>query len=71
MAGITLEQAQARLTQYLAAEEAVLAGQRYRLGDREMTRADLSAIQQGIVIWNARCERLTRSGITVREVIPR
>jgi len=71
MAGITIEQATAKLEQYLAAEEAVLTGQRYRMGERELTRADLSAIQEGITLWNGRCQRLNRGGLSVREVIPR
>lgn len=59
MAGITLAQAQARLDQYLAAEEAVLTGQSYEIGGRKLTRADLADIQKGIEIWNARTETLT------------
>ena len=48
MAGITLEQAETRLSEYLAAEAKVLLGQEYELAGRRMTRADLNAIRQEI-----------------------
>ncbi|HAM41695.1 MAG TPA: hypothetical protein DCP69_10255 [Candidatus Omnitrophica bacterium] len=77
MAGITLEQAEAKLAQYMAAEEAVLTGQSYRLNtgatERELKRADLASIQQGIRLWEGRIARLSRAsrGMRVGEVIPR
>ena len=72
MAGITLEIAEARLTEYLAAEAKVLGGQDYVTADGErLTRADLAAIQAGIKLWNARCQQLSRTSLRVREVIPR
>lgn len=38
-----------RLKQYLSAEQAILvAGQSYRIGNRTLTRADLSEIRQEI-----------------------
>lgn len=72
MAGITLAQAEAKLSQYLAAEEAVLTGQQYELAGRMLKRADLVAIQQGIEIWNARVNELSASvsGRT-RAIVPR
>lgn len=64
MAGITLAQAQEQLALYLAAEAAVLAKQSYEIAGRKLTLADLSAIQQGINIWDRRCTSLgpTASG---------
>ncbi|NOQ52143.1 MAG: hypothetical protein GQ578_08030, partial [Desulfuromonadaceae bacterium] len=62
MAGLTLAQAEAKLAQYLTAEEAVLLGQEVTIGDKKMTRADLSAIQDGIKLWNSRCISLSRAG---------
>lgn len=59
MAGITLSQAQAQLSAYLAAEIAVLSGQAYEIAGRRMTRADLEAIQKGIAIWNDRVSHLS------------
>jgi hypothetical protein len=72
MAGITLEQAQARLDQYLAAEEAVLLGQQYEIGGRMLRRADLQAIQEGIRIWDDRVEKLSaKAAGRVRAISPR
>lgn len=75
MPGITLEQAEARLTAYMAAEEAVLAGQSYKLNaggvEREVRKADLAAIQAGVSLWQSRVNRLSRtSGIRTAQVIP-
>lgn len=61
VSGITLEQAQAQLNAYLAAESAVLASQSYEIAGRKLTRANLSEIQAGINIWDARVKKLDRS----------
>ncbi len=39
---------------YLAAETAVLSGQRFRMGERELTRADLAEIRAGRREWEQR-----------------
>lgn len=54
MSGITLEQAQAQLAAYLAAEQKVLTNQSYEIDGRKLTRAQLDVIQDGIRIWNDR-----------------
>ena len=59
MAGITLEQAQTQLNTYLAAETAVLGGQRYSINGRELQRANLAEIQKGVETWNARVKQLS------------
>ena len=59
MAGITLTQAQTQLDAYLAAETAVLGGQRYEIAGRMMQRADLAAIRDGIATWDARVKALS------------
>jgi len=59
MAGITLEQAQSKLDEYLAAESAVLSGQAYEIAGRSLRRADLDAIHAGIKIWNERVQTLS------------
>lgn len=61
MAGITLAQAQAQLAAYLAAETAVLSGQRYEIAGRMLQRANLAEIRAGIDTWNQRVATLTRS----------
>ncbi len=62
MAGITLSQAQTQLSAYLAAETAVLAGQKYEIAGRMLMRANLAEIQAGIRTWNDRVISLTNSG---------
>jgi hypothetical protein len=59
MAGITLAQAQTQLNAYLAAETAVLSGQKYEIAGRSLTRANLAEIQTGITTWNTRVITLT------------
>lgn len=63
MAGLTLAIAQARLTEYLDAEAAVLLNQAAEVdtgnGRRKVTRADLAAIQAGIALWESRVARLS------------
>ena len=78
MAGITLEQAQAKLDQYLAAETKILAGQETAIDGDRLTMADLAAVQLGVKIWDARVKELTPAasgssggGIRIREIIPR
>ena len=61
MAGITLTQAQTQLDAYLAAEAAVLTGQRYEIAGRMLQRADLAAIREGITTWDARVKTLSVS----------
>ena len=59
MAGITFAQAQTQLDAYLAAELAVLSGQKYEIAGRMLQRADLAEIQKGIAMWNDRVVALT------------
>lgn len=71
MAGITLEQAQAKLDQYLAAEEAVLTGQSYEIAGRKLTRANLESIQAGVTLWNGRVKEMTSSASgRSRRIVP-
>lgn len=60
MAGITLSQAQTQLNSYLAAETAVLSGQKYEIAGRMLMRANLAEIQAGINTWNTRVMMLGR-----------
>ncbi len=72
MAGIDLTTANAKLTQYLAAEEAVLLGQEYTINGRRLVRADLAAIRQGIEYWNNWVKRLNaRAGGRSAAIVPR
>lgn len=49
-----------RLQKYLDAEDAILAGQSYKIGSRELTRADLSEVRQVI-------SDLIDSGVTLED----
>lgn len=74
MAGWTLEQAREHLNAWLQAELAVSTGQRYRIGSRDLTRANLSEIRERITFWSnevARLEKGRTSGARVIRVVPR
>lgn len=58
MSGITLETAQKHLDGWLEAEMAVMAGQSYRIGSRELSRADLSEIRKAIKYWEGKIAEL-------------
>lgn len=66
MAGITLQQAQAQLDLYIAAEAKVLANQSYEIAGRKLTRANLQEIQQGVATWDARVKNLSRISSGIR-----
>jgi len=68
MAGITLAQAEAQLTSWLAASTAVASGQSYTIGGRSLTRADARAIQQQIEFWDKKCEQLSGSSNVTRTI---
>jgi hypothetical protein len=70
MAGITLAQAQAKLTLWLAADEKVASGQAYSIGGRSLSRADGRLIKENIEYWNSWVVRLTDGGIRVVAVTP-
>jgi len=62
-AGITLEQAQARLTAWLEADAAVASRQEYEIetgnGRRRLKSADAAEIRQNIDYWDAKVKSLT------------
>lgn len=59
MAGITLEQAQAQLDQWLAASTAVATKQSYSIAGRSLTLADAADIQKSIEYWNQQVAKLS------------
>ncbi len=71
MAGITLAIAEERLALYLAAEEKVLEGQSYRIGERELNRANLSHIREAIEYWDSRVKDMSSGGGRSRTIAPR
>jgi hypothetical protein len=66
MAGITADQAETRLQEYLNAESAVLSGQSCTINGRMLTMANLAEIQKGIEIWNRRAQKLSRGGLSMK-----
>ena len=73
MAGITLAQAEAKLTVWLAAEEACSVNQSYKINDRELTRADLKEIAARVEYWDGKVKKLTRQAIgrsRTRYIVP-
>lgn len=70
MAGITLAQAEAKLSTWMDAEDKVASGQSYSISGRSLTRADLGAIRETIDYWDRKVQDLTRGGKRVRQVVP-
>lgn len=70
MAGITLAQAEAKLTAWLDADTAVATGQSYSISGRSLTRANAKEIRDNITYWDKQVKRLTRGGIRVRGGTP-
>lgn len=60
MAGITLAQAEAALALWIAADQAVAAGQSYSIKDRSLSRADAAEITRKIDYWDNKVKMLTR-----------
>lgn len=65
MAGITLAQAEAKLTLWMAADDAVAKGQSYTIGGRALSRADAAEIRANIDYWEAKVQRLSRGGMKI------
>lgn len=53
------------LAKYLAAESAILGGQRYKWGERELTRADLGEVRAGRQEWERKAAAESRGCDTV------
>ena len=58
MAGITKEQAEAKLQTWMEAEEKIASGQGYSFGGRRLTRADLYTVRGEIEYWNNKVKEL-------------
>ena len=58
MAGITKEQAEAKLQTWMEAEEKIASGQGYSIGDRRLTRADLYTVGGEIEYWDNKVKEL-------------
>lgn len=72
MAGITLDQAEAQLAVWLAADSAVASGQSYTIGIRSLTRANAKEISEKIDYWENKVQKLSSGtgGIRLRGITP-
>lgn len=59
--GITLDQAQDHLDEWLEAEYALTTHQSYRLRDQTLTLADLDSVRRNIEYWNGKVNELLAS----------
>lgn len=66
MPGITIDQAQAQLALWMAADTAVASGQSYSIGGRSLTRANAAEITNKINYWNGWVVKLSRSSAGIR-----
>lgn len=69
MAGITLEQAETKLNQYLEAESKILANQSYEFQGRRLNRANLQEVRDGIAIWDSRVKELAAKSSGARRTV--
>lgn len=60
--GITLSYAKKMLNLWLKAEEAVTTGSQYQIGNRSLTRANISEIRKQIRFWRSEIARLEGKG---------
>jgi hypothetical protein len=67
-----LERAEQHLEAWYAAELAASTGQSYRIGSRQLTRANLSEIRKQITFWQREVSRLKGKGTRrVFRAVPR
>jgi uncharacterized protein DUF6148 len=62
MAGITLAQAEAQLSAWIAASTAIASGQSYSIAGRSLTRANLADVLEQIKFWDNLTKQLTPRG---------
>jgi hypothetical protein len=62
MSGITLQQAQARLDDWIAADAAVARNQSYSINGRALTRADAGKIRENIDYWDRKVREIEARG---------
>lgn len=59
MAGITLAQAEAKLTIYLTAIDKILLGQKVEIDGQAITRANLADVERALSYWDAKVKQLS------------
>lgn len=66
---ITLEQAKQHLNAWLEADLALATGKSYRIGSRNLTRADAAEISERIAYWRRQVDVLSTQGKRGNRVI--
>ena len=70
--GFTLEEIQGFIADLMTARSAVLKGKTVRMStggnDRQVTREDLKAVTEEMLMWEGRARRLQSGGIRLRGV---
>lgn len=61
MAAWTLDEAKAKLSNWLKAEDAVALGQSMTMGDRVLTRVNADMITKKIAFWRNEVDRLEKA----------
>ena len=69
----TVKFCQGRLDMWLSAEEALATSQSYKMGSRQLTRADLSTVRKSITYWENELEKAKNGGRRQKmfKVVPR
>ncbi len=69
----TVKFCQERLNMWLSAEEALATSQSYKMGSRQLTRADLSTVRKSITYWENELEKAKNGGRRRKmfKVVPR
>lgn len=75
MSWISLEEAKSMLQGWIEAERSVMSGQSYRIGNRQLTRTNLSEIAERIKYWRNEVAKLESGrkggGMKVMRAVPR
>lgn len=72
MVNIRLENLKERLNRYYEAEEKILTGQEYRIGTRNLRRADLSQVRSAIKDLEIEINRIENKGARrITRIVPR
>lgn len=69
-----LERAKEMVNSYIKAEQAILTGQEYNIGNLKLRRADLSEIRKGREYWENEVRKLednVKSHIRIKRVVIR
>ena len=69
----TVEFCQERLNMWLSAEEALATSQSYKMGSKQLTRADLATVRKSITYWENELEKAKNGGRRRKmfKVVPR